>query len=126
MQRIHLRGISLAWALCGIQALISVIVAGVVAVGLNKAAAFAALFGGMIAIVPNLYMARKVYARRDGDEPKVMLGRFYSAEIGKYALTAMLFFVGVSLFVEQFLPLICTYIACLMAYWVVMAVARID
>jgi ATP synthase protein I len=126
MNRVHLRGISLAWAVCGIQALISAIFATAMWGAVGGAAAVAALFGGLIAIAPNVYMAFRVYARNAGTEPAQVAGRFYRAEFGRFALTALLFFFGVSLFAKQFLPLISAYLACLLAYWVVIAVARID
>ena len=76
MKRVHLRGISLAWALCGVQALISIVSAMAAAKISGRTAAVAALFGGVIVIVPGLYMAIRVYARRGTDEPKDILGRF--------------------------------------------------
>lgn len=126
MDRVHLRGISLAWALCAVQGLIGGAAAFLMAVLRSRAEAYAALFGGVVAIAPNVYFALRVYARRQSAEPNEVVGRFYRAEVGRFALTAVLFFVGVSMFARQFLPLICTYMACLAAYWVVMAVARID
>ena len=125
-KRVHLRGISLAWTVCGLQALISAIIAAVTLGVAGRAAAAAALYGGVTAIAPNVYMAVKVYARRAVRTPEQVAGSFYRAEVGRFALTALLFFFGVSLFATQFLPLIGTYAGCLLAYWVVVAVARID
>lgn len=125
-KRLHLRGISLAWTVCGLQALISAVIAAVLLGVAGKAAAAAALFGGITAIAPNVYMAVKVYVRQAAKTPEQVAGSFYRAEMGRFALTALLFFWGVSLFATQFLPLIGTYAGCLLAYWVVVAVARID
>lgn len=126
MNRVHLHGISLAWAVCGLQVLISAIAALVMIGFWGRAEAKASLFGGIVAIAPNIYFALRIYLRRPDDEPKAILGRFYQAEIGKFALTAVLFFFGVTLFAQQFSPLIFTYMACIAAYWLVIAVARVD
>ncbi|MGQ0502435.1 MAG: ATP synthase subunit I [Panacagrimonas sp.] len=92
----------------------------------TEAAVKAALFGGLVAIVPTAYMGLRVYLRRNGNEPKDVLGSFYRGEMGKFALTAVLFFIGVKVFGTQFLPLLVTYMACLVAYPAVMVAARID
>ena len=122
----HLRGISLAWAVCGVQVLISA-VAALLMLGLRSGAeAGAALFGGLAAIAPNVYFALKVYSRRRHEAPREVLGKFYRAEIGKIALVVVLFFLGTRFYALQFLPLMLTYMACQTAYWVVLATVRID
>jgi F0F1-type ATP synthase assembly protein I len=50
-----------------------------------------------------------------------MAGAVYRGEIGKIALTALLFVFGISVFAKQFLALILTFMACQLAYWVVIA-----
>lgn len=126
MKRVHLRGISLAWAVIGIQASIGGLAALLMVGFRSRTEALAALFGGGIAIAPTVYFALRVYLRPAAAEAKDVVGGFYRAEVGRFALTAVLFFIGVSLFAAQFGPLIFTYMACLLAYWVVSAVARID
>lgn len=126
MSRMHLRGVKLAWAVCLVQALISLIAALIVVLFAESTAYKAALYGGFVAIAPTAYFALRVYLRRPGDAPKDVVGSFYRGEIGKFALTALLFFGGVKLFGSQFLPLLSTYIACLLAYPAVMLAARID
>lgn len=127
---LHLRGVKLAWAVCLTQLLVTLASAAItawVAEATNmKAATKAAMFGGLIAIVPTAYMGLRVYLRRNGDEPKDVLGSFYRGEMGKFALTAVMFFIGVKVFGTQFLPLLVTYMACLVAYPAVLVVARID
>lgn len=63
----------------------------------------------------------RVFGRRTAQDPEQIVGTFYQGEIGKLALTALLFGLGVALFAKQFLALILTYIACLLAYWLVLA-----
>jgi F0F1-type ATP synthase assembly protein I len=54
-----------------------------------------------------------------------LAGAVYRGEIGKIALTALLFALGVSLFAKQFLAVIVTFVACQLAYWVVIARAAL-
>lgn len=122
----HLRGVKLAWAVCLAQAAISLIAASIVVLIVGPSALYAALYGGFTAIVPTAYFALRVYLRRPSNAPRDVVGSFYRGEIGKFALTALLFVGGVKLHAEHFLPLLCTYMACLIAYPAVMLAARID
>jgi ATP synthase protein I len=83
--------------------------------------AIAALYGGLVAVIPTAYFAYRVFAKRRTQDPGLMLGAFYLGEIGKLGLTALLFWLGVVLFAKQFLALMVTYAACLLAYWLVLA-----
>lgn len=127
---LHLRGVKLAWAVCLTQLLITLMAAlivGIITEGSTvRVAVKASVYGGLVAIVPTAYLAFRVYLGRNGNEPKDLLGSFYRGEIGKFALTALMFFFGVKLFGAQFLPLLCTYVVCLAAYPAVMVAARID
>lgn len=126
MKRVHLRGMRLAWAVVAAQAGISVVAALIVLVMASRDAASAALYGGIVAIGPTLYMAFRVYLRRNSNAPGDVLGSFYRGQIGKFALTAVLFYFGVMWFAEHFLALILTYMACLIAYPAVMGFASVD
>jgi ATP synthase protein I len=124
--RVHLRGIGLAWAVCAAQVCIGLVAALIAGMLDGPGAALAAAYGGLVAIVPTLYFALRVYARRRSNEPRDIVGSFYRGEIGKMALTALMFFFGVVGFGEQFLALLCAYVACLAAYPAVWLLARID
>ena len=87
----------------------------------GRAQAIAALYGGLVALIPTAYFAYRVFARRKTQDPGQMLGAFYLGEFGKLGLTAVLFWLGVALFAKQFLALMVTYAACLLAYWLVLA-----
>ena len=118
------RGVSPAWVLCAAQLLVTslgMIISWVVS---GSDAAVAALFGGMVAIVPALYFAVRVGMRRNATEAKEILGAFYQAELGKLLLTALLFFIGARLFGKHFAPLMLTCIACLAMNWAMLAGAR--
>ncbi len=124
--RIHLRGVKLAWAVCAIQGLISLSAALIVMFYVDAQAAKAALYGGCVAILPTLYLALRVYFRGEDRRPEDVPGSFYRGEAGKFVLTALMFLFGVQFFGEHFLPLLCTYMACIAAFPVVMLTARID
>lgn len=126
MIRVQLRGLSLAWALCGAQMFMAATSALIVWVIWGGAAAMAALFGGFVAVVPVAYFAVKVYLRHGGSDASEVLGAFYRAEVGKLILTALLFLLGVLLFGKHFAPLILTCMACLTLNWLILAVASSD
>lgn len=124
--KVHSRGLPLAWLLCFAQALTTALAVLVVWTTSDGAAAIAALFGGVIVMVPALYFGARVGLSRHTSQPKEILGTFYQAAIGKLLLTALLFFVGALLFGKHFAPLMITSVACLAMNWVMLAVARID
>ena len=119
-----LRGISPVWGLCLAQAITTVVAVSIAWATIDRAAAGAALFGGMTAIVPALYFAFKVARKRGVTDADEVLGAFYRAEVGKLFLTLLLFALGVRWFGEHFAPLMLTCVACLAMNWVMLAVAK--
>lgn len=126
MDRLRLRGGSLAWGLCGAQAITATVATVVVWIVWGHQAALAALFGGVVAIVPTLYFAAKIYLRAGGATAAEVLGAFYRAEVGKLILTALLFVIGAKMFGQHFAPLIITCLACLAMNWVMVWLSRAD
>jgi ATP synthase protein I len=124
MIRVHANGAALAWFLCAGQALTTAVAALVAWVVADKAAALAALFGGIVVILPTAYFALRVYLRGSGSQAAEVLGVFYRAEVGKLLLTALLFFIGALLFGKHFAPLILTCMACLAMNWLMLAIAN--
>lgn len=110
--------------LCSAQAITAALATIIVWFVSGSDAAVAALFGGMVAVVPALFFATRIWMRRGVTEAKDILGMFYQAELGKLLLTAFLFFIGVRLFGEHFAPLLLTCMACLAMNWLMLAVAR--
>lgn len=88
--------------------------------------ALAALYGGLVALLPTLYFAFRLFARRPQAAPAEVVGAAFRGEIGKLAMTAVLLWLGVQLFAPQFLALLATYAACLLAYWPVLARVGFD
>ena len=120
-----LRGVSPAWMLCSTQAITAALATIIVWFVSGSDAAMAALFGGMVVVVPALFFATRIWMRRSATEAKDILGMFYQAELGKLLLTALLFFIGVRLFGQHyFAPLMLTCVACLAMNWLMLAVSR--
>ena len=119
--RTQLRGAAIARAVCLVQLGILGIAALLTGAIWGKPQAIAAVYGGLVAVVPTVYFAYRVFAKRKTQEPELMLGAFYLGEFGKIGLTALMFWLGVGLFAKQFLALMVTYAACLLAYWLVLA-----
>lgn len=116
------RGFALALKVLGVQGVIAAC-AALLSLGLaGSDAAYACLFGGLVAIAPTLYFARRVFSRKPEESPAEVVGSVFRGEIGKIALTGVLFFFGVQLFAPQFLFLLMTFMACQFAYWVVAAI----
>lgn len=114
----RLAGQVFAWqcALATAAALIALLAAG-------AEAGIAAFYGGFaIAALPTVYFAWRVFSRdAEIDPPQAVVGAFYQGEIGKFALTAMLFAAGIALFAQHFLAMLLGYMAALGGYWAVMA-----
>jgi ATP synthase protein I len=126
VSRLDLRGLSAAWVLCAAQAITTALAVVIVWTIADSAAAIAALFGGIVVVVPALYFAFRVDRRRGATQAKEVLGAFYRAEAGKLLLTALLFFIGVRLFGDRFAPLMLTSVACLAMNWLVLAFVTVD
>jgi len=65
-------------------------VAGV-ALGHGVEAAYSALLGGMISLVPDFYFARRVFRRYPGTSPVETAGIWLRAEIVKMVLAVLMF-----------------------------------
>lgn len=91
----------------------------------GREAAEAAFVGGMIALVPNAFMALSMFSRRAMRTPKTMVRAFYFGEAGKFALTLIGFGVAIPVYHADFLSLIVTYIFTLMMSWFALAKGNI-
>jgi ATP synthase protein I len=113
-----------AKALAAAQLATTAIGVAVAAARAGRGSALAALFGGLVVVVPTLYFAFRLRLRREGLDAKQALGELYRAEMGKLLLTALMFVVGALIFGQHYAALMLTCIACLAMNWVVLAFAR--
>lgn len=72
--------------------------------------------GGVIALIPNAYLALKI-SRSQGKTPQQIVRGFYLGEVAKLALTAILFFMVLCLPGIRFLPLFVGFTAVLSVFW---------
>lgn len=76
-----------------LQVAASALVAIGFAVWLGQLAAVSALLGGVIAVVPNAFLAARLLSPRAGANARALLRAAWLGEIGKLVLTALLFAV---------------------------------
>jgi ATP synthase protein I len=76
-----------------IQVLLSGILAGSLALWLGLTAGYSALLGGAIAVLPNAFLAARLLTPKAGANAHAMLRAAWLGELGKLALTALLFVV---------------------------------
>lgn len=101
--------------------IVGVAIAGVIG---GRGAALAALFGGLVVLLPSLYFAFRMRLRLGSTDAKQALGELYRAELGKLLLTALMFVIGALFFGQHYAALMLTCVACLAMNWVVLAFAR--
>lgn len=82
----------------------------------------AAGFGGLVVLLPTLYVAVVVFVRGARATGQQALGVFYRAAAGKWVLTALLFVLGVLWFGDNFAPLMLGSMACLVVNWLMLAI----
>jgi len=99
------------------QLLVGLIGAGLWAIG-GLDAALAALVGGVASALFSLQFAVRMFARGSEASPAELLGAMYRAEGFKLLMAAVLFIVAAKFFGHVFVPLVTTYMATLLVFWV--------
>jgi F0F1-type ATP synthase assembly protein I len=67
--------------------------------------------------VPAAYMRWRMFqALRLVNEPQQLVGAVYRGQFGKFVLTSVFFALCIARFPQEFLPVISTFVACLLAY----------
>lgn len=102
-----------------IQFLVTVVVAGVASV-YGLPATLSAAAGGLNSLVPNAYFARKVLGPSVEGPPRMMLGKWFRAEVAKLATMVGLFVVAFTLFeqlnvVALFSAFVCVHVSGVLA-----------
>ncbi len=101
-----------------IQLAVAIVVALLMLVCLNSAAATSAFAGGLVGFLTSFVYAKKMLTPK-GSEPRVMLAAHYRAEAYKLVFAILLFSLVFTQYREvQVLPLFSAYVATLMVYWV--------
>lgn len=106
--------------------LLATIAAGAVAALLGGSyAAYSALSGGLIGVIPSFYLAARMSGRRGGAGAEQALRRIYVGEMVKIAFTVALFIIAIVLLNADFLIVLLAYAATVAVNWVVVAIADI-
>lgn len=108
---------SIAYRIVLAQLGIALVFAAVCLAAWGRSTAVAALAGGAIGVVTNLYVALRVFGNGAVRPAPQVLRRFYSAEAVKFALTLGLFALGIGVLKLNALPLLGGYGLTLVVYW---------
>lgn len=100
------------------QAAVATLVVVIWLVFLGYEAAVAALFGGLIGVVTNLYFATRSFALGPGATAQQMLQAMFRAEMVKLLLSALLFALAAKFFSEHFLALFSAWFATTAVYFI--------
>ncbi|MFA5959644.1 MAG: ATP synthase subunit I [Tatlockia sp.] len=100
-----------------IQCIISAIIALVLLLAFGIQAAFSALLGGMVAIIPIALFARKLFYYQGARAARQIVKSFYIGEALKMLLSMTLFILVFTLLRINPLAFFITYIVVLMCYW---------
>lgn len=83
----------------------------------SQAAALAALGGTATAVLPALYMRwRMLQAIRLADRPRELVGTVYRGQMGKFAMTCVLFALCMARFPNEFFAVMSSFSGCLLGY----------
>ena len=93
------------------------VIAAVLAVVMGNSGAYAALVGGLVGVLPNYYLARRMARRQRGATPEQALHQIYVGELIKIAFTAAMFVIAIKLLNVNFLIVVLTYIATVAVNW---------
>ncbi|TXL02070.1 F0F1 ATP synthase assembly protein I [Methylococcaceae bacterium HT1] len=108
--------------LAGQALIISLVIAGFFMLG-NDLSSKSALYGGLAALIPNWYFARKTNKHK-GQEAKKVVRSFYAGESGKLILTAMLFALIFQDPKVDVVAVLTTYIAALTVFWFALLIRK--
>jgi len=89
----------------------------------SQLSAKSALYGGLAALIPNIYFARKINKHK-GQEARIIVRSFYAGESGKLIITVLCF---AAVFQDpniDFRALIVTYLAALTVFWFALLIRK--
>lgn len=99
------------------QLITSVLISLVLLLLYGKNEGLSAILGGLVAIVPSIVFARKMFRYQGARAAKQIITSFYTGEALKIILTAILFSLVFMLYKVAPLAFFFTYIVVLMNYW---------
>ena len=100
------------------------VIATVLGVVTGSGGAYAALVGGLVGVLPNYFLARRLTRRARGATAEQALHQIYVGELIKIAFTAALFVIAIMLLNVNFPIVVLTYLATVAVNW--LAVLFVD
>lgn len=88
--------------------------------------AWSAAVGGTISVLTTLFFAWRALGVHFGRPVKQLVGAFYLAEMQKLVLTAILFYVAIRWLDVSFLPMLATFGAALLVFWLTLPLTITD
>ena len=89
----------------------------------NEISAKSALYGGLAALIPNWYFARKINKHK-GQEAKKVVRSFYAGESGKLFITAIMFALIFQDPKIDFIAVLTAYISALTVFWFALLIRK--
>jgi len=89
----------------------------------NNISAKSAFYGGLAALIPNWYFARKINKHK-GQEARKIVRSFYAGESGKLILTAVLFALILQDPRIDFVAVLTAYMAALTVFWFALLIRK--
>jgi ATP synthase protein I len=89
----YLKGRDFALRIVAAQ-LVVTLVAAATALAINESIAVVILIGGMIGVTANVWLALVAFRPRLGASPQKILAAFYTGELGKFVIVALLFLLA--------------------------------
>lgn len=106
-----------ALKLVRLQAMIAVFTSLIIFFGWEKAAAWSALMGGIIAVIPSLIFALYAFRFVGATSVKMVMTSFYRGQSLKLLTTVVLFIIAFKFLTVMIEPLIICFIITSMTHW---------
>ncbi|MCI0668407.1 MAG: ATP synthase subunit I [Methylococcaceae bacterium] len=113
------------WKILAVQASVVIALPALLLVVFGWLEARSGLFGGLIGLIPNAYLALRIAATK-GKTAKVIVRAFYSGESIKIIITAGLFIFVFQLPNILYGPLFAVFIAVIFVFWFALLFSRTE
>jgi ATP synthase protein I len=100
-----------------VQLGVTIATAAVLAGLSGERTAMSLLTGGIIGVVPNYYLAGRMFRRKPGGTPFAALCRIYTGELVKLAFIAALFVIALKLLDVSFAVVVAGYVMTVVVNW---------
>ena len=101
---------------------VAIAIAFALVVANAQQAAYSALVGALIGVIPNYHLAARLLRRERSVTPEQALSDIYVGEFIKIAFTAALFVMAIMFLNVSFMIVIATYVATVVVNWVALLV----